>query len=114
MTQNNDDNNKSQPPRIAPLTDPAETVERVLSRRQLKIEAGDFVIVRTLGPRSLGATATIYELRHAGNSRAPERFTMLEHATARGDELATKAQSRLFYLDSEQDPPSLLKDARRS
>lgn len=97
---------------IPPLDDHVETIERVLSKRQLKIEMGDIVIIRA--PKTLvRMRSLVYELR-IHDTGHHERFTTLEHATARGDELARQHRSRLFYRDSEDDAPHLLKDARQS
>ena len=46
-------------------------------------------------------------------TKAAARSDSFEHAAARGEELATRARVRLFYFESQQEPPFLLKDARR-
>ena len=55
----------------------------------------------------------VYQLRIRGSGPIPDqRFASFEHA-ARGEELATRARVRFFYFESQQEPPFLLKDARR-
>jgi hypothetical protein len=95
-----------------PLADPAEAVERIVPRRQLLLEDGDLLIMREPGGLREGSRV-VYQLRIRGLGAIPDqRFASFEHAAARGEELATKARVRLFYFESEQDPPHLLKDAR--
>jgi hypothetical protein len=98
---------------IPPLTDPAETEEGVLRRRTPTIESGDVVIRRAHGGL-ISSKRPLFELRIEGSVvRQPERFATFEHAAARGDDLASARLSRLFYLETEAEPPCLLKDARR-
>ena len=95
-----------------PLADPAEAVERIVPRRQLLLEDGDVLMMREAGGLREGSRV-VYQLRIRGLRAIPDqRFASFEHAAARGEELATKARVRLFYFESEQDPPHLLKDAR--
>jgi hypothetical protein len=92
--------------------DLAETVERILSRRQLAIHEGDVLICRAHGGL-VSSRRPLYELHLSGRSVRPERFATFEHAAARGEELATQHRVRLFYTEDEQhDLPRLLKDAR--
>jgi hypothetical protein len=96
-----------------PLDDPAETVERIVPRRLLLLEDGDVLIMREAGGLREGSRV-VYQLRIRGSGPIPDqRFASFEHAAARGEELATSARVRLFYFESQQEPPFLLKDARR-
>lgn len=99
--------------RIGPAEDAAETVERLISRRQLVVEDGDVLIVRAQGGL-VSARRPLYELRIYGHSMRVERFATFEHAAAHGEEIATRQHVRLFYADNDDDRPHLLKDARRS
>jgi hypothetical protein len=95
-----------------PLNDPVEAVERIVPRRQLLVEDGDVLIMREAGGLREGSRL-VYQLRIRGaGAIADQRFASFEHAAARGEELATKAKVRLFYFESKQEPPFLLKDAR--
>lgn len=86
-------------------------MERLVSRRRLKVQDGDVVIARTTG--GLGAPSrAIYQLRVQGTTALAEPFASFEHAAARGEELAKKRNVRLFYVEEENEPPHLLTDAR--
>jgi hypothetical protein len=104
---------RRQPHPTPPLDDPTETVERIVPRRLLLLEDGDVLITREAGGLREGSRI-VYQLRirGAGPIRDP-RFASVEHAAARGEELANRARVRLYYFESQQEPPFLLKDARR-
>jgi hypothetical protein len=105
------DNHK--PPRpIPPSDDPAETIQRLIPRRQLKIETGDVVLARVHGGGSLKRES--FQLGVRGDGRMVGRFATFEHGAAAGEDLATRLEARLFFVDNEGEPPFLLKDARRS
>jgi hypothetical protein len=98
--------------RRPPQADPVEAVERIVPRRQLLLEDGDVLIMREPGGLRAGSRV-VYQLRIRGvGALSDQRFASFEHAAARGEELATKAKVRLFYFESRQEPPHLLKDAR--
>lgn len=93
--------------------DPTEVVQRIISRRQLVIEDGDLVIVRTAG--GIGdstPTRMIYQLRVRGHGPLPERFVGFDRAAIEGERIAISEKVRLFCQDSELDPPFLLRDFR--
>ena len=98
---------------LPPSADPAEAVERIVSRRQLIFQDGDVVIVRIPGGLS-ATTRSVYQLRLRGKGPVPGRFANFDHAVAAGDQLATQRRVRLFYIDSdaEHEIPHLLKDYR--
>jgi hypothetical protein len=97
---------------ISPQDDPAETVERLIPRRQLLLEDGDVLLMRESGGAREGSRV-IYQLRIRGTGPIPNmRFASFEHAAARGEEIARKTKVRLFYFETKQDPPHLLIDAR--
>jgi hypothetical protein len=105
---------RRQPPSdpTRPLDDPAEAVERIVPRRQLLLEDGDVLITREAGGLREGSRV-VYQLRIRGSGAiADQRFASFEHAAAQGEELATRPRVRLFYFESEQEPPFLLKDVR--
>jgi len=97
------------------VTDPAEAVERLVSRRQLRLDAGDVVLTRELaGQRrtSLGTTWQ-YQLRvHLeGPLAAPGTiYARYELGVMTGEELAANRHVRLFY--DEGGALTLLKDYR--
>jgi hypothetical protein len=101
------------PTRIPPRDDPAETVERLVSRRQLHVERGDIVITREPVPRLKPATAPMWQFRVsvypalAGEGRV---YTSFQHAASEGELLATQQRARLLFV--EDDAPTLLNDYR--
>jgi hypothetical protein len=108
------------PIRVAPTDDPAEAVERVLSRRQLLVEDGDIVIVReaagilrgTFGIDSLtGSSSPTYRLIVRGRlDDSRQLFATYERAIVDGESLAAEHRVRLFY--DEDGALTLLKDYR--
>jgi hypothetical protein len=103
-----------------PTDDPAEAVERVLSRRQLLVEDGDIVIAResagslrgTFGIDSLtGPSSPTYRLIVRGQPDDSRRvFATYERAAVDGESLAAEHRVRLFY--DEDGALALLKDYR--
>ncbi len=103
-----------------PTDDPAEAVERVLSRRQLLVEDGDIVIAResagilrgTFGIDSLtGPSSPTYRLIVRGQPDDSRRmFATYERAAVDGDSMAAGHGVRLFY--DEDGVLALLKDYR--
>lgn len=65
------------------------------------------MVLRTGGPSPLNASFHL----HAGNDgRRPERFITLERAVAKGETIARARRVRLFYIDSPNAPPYVLRD----
>ena len=103
-----------------PTDDPAEAVERVLSRRQLLVEDGDIVIAResagilrgTFGIDSLtGPSSQTYRLIVRGQpDDSRQVFATYERAAVDGESLAAEQRVRLFY--DEDGALALLKDYR--
>jgi hypothetical protein len=103
------------PARVAPLADPAEAVERVLSRRQLLIQDGDVVLSREPADRRLLGTATTWRYRlhvhpDAVGGKLSTVFAHYDLAAMAGEELAVTRHVRLFY--EEDGALTLLKDYR--
>ena len=108
------------PVRLAPTDDPAETVERLVPRRQLIVEDGDVVIAREAagiwrGGASLsspgGASSSQYRLIVRGQREEARRvFAMYDRAIIDGEALAAERRVRLFY--TEEAAFTLLKDYR--
>ena len=93
--------------------DIAETVERVVPRRQLLVEDGDVLIVPVAsGLPSIAGWRPVHQLRVHGRGLLDEAFAELENAAAAGEHLARRHQVRLFFVESENDPPHLLEDFR--
>ena len=92
---------------------PVEAMERIVSRRQLLIEKGDVFIARAVAPIRATTDRDLFLLTRQGIGPVPGRFTTFEHAVAAGDELATRLKVRLYFLDSADQPPQLLKDCRK-
>ena len=72
--------------------------------RDPSVSPDDIVVLRTPGPSS------VYHLHLGGMGPTPEKFTSFEHAAVKGDEEARKRKVRLFYLDSPNEPPFVLRD----
>jgi len=108
------------PVRMAPADDPAETVERLLSRRQLIVEDGDVVIAREGAgiARSASSLASLsgpsssqYRLVVRGQQDGIRRiYATYERAVIDGEALAAERRVRLFY--AEEASFALLKDYR--
>jgi hypothetical protein len=106
--------------RVVPTDDPAEAVERVLSRRQLIVEDGDVVIAReavgfgrgTFGTESLRSpSSSTYRLIVRGERDDSRRvFATYERAIVDAEALAAEHRVRLFY--DENGALTLLKDYR--
>jgi hypothetical protein len=105
---------------MAPADDPAETVERLLSRRQLIVEDGDVVIAREGAglARSASSVASLsgpsssqYRLVVRGHHDGIRRiYATYERAVIDGEALAAERRVRLFY--AEEASFALLKDYR--
>jgi hypothetical protein len=105
------ENHKTPPRAIPPSDDPAETIQRLIPRRQLKIETGDVVLARVHGG-SLKRES--FQLGVRGEGRMVGRFATFEHAAAAGEELATRLEARQLLVDNEGQPTYQHNDARRS
>ncbi len=89
-------------------------MERLVSRKQLRVEQGDVVIARESMPRlQPSATAhrwwfrvTVY-LSPDGDGRV---FTSFHHAASHGEQLASQRRARLLFI--EDTVPTLLNDYR--
>ena len=108
------------PVRLAPADDPAETVERLLSRRQLIVEDGDVVLAResaglwrgtgVVGSLS-GPSSSQYRLIVRGQHDDIHRvYATYERGVVDGEALAAERRVRLFY--AEDLSFTLLKDYR--
>jgi hypothetical protein len=107
------------PVRLAPTDDPAETVERLLSRRQLIVEDGDVVIARegaglargTAVASLSGPSSSQYRLNVRGQQDDIRRvYAAYERAVVDGEAYAAERRVRLFY--AEETSFTLLKDYR--
>ena len=101
----------------SPADDPAEAVERLISRRQLIVEDGDVLIVRESAGISrhlaplVTASNSLYRLSVRGQRDDRGRvFAMYERALMDGEALAASRRVRLFYV--ENTALTLLKDYR--
>ena len=110
----------SGPVRVSPADDPAEAVERLLSRRQLIVEEGDIMVVREaasigrggpLVPSLTTPASSQYRVTIRGQKEDSRRvFAMYDRAVADGEGLAAERRVRLFYI--EDGAFTLLKDYR--
>jgi hypothetical protein len=109
------------PVQLAPAAEAAETVERVLTRRQLLVEEGDVVVMREVsgiwhaGP-GLTSPTTVSRSQYrilVGGERDDEServFARYDRAVMDAEILAADRRVRLFY--SEGNALTLLKDYR--
>jgi hypothetical protein len=87
-------------------------MERIVSRRKLLIEKGDVFITRAAAPIRATTDRDLFLLTRQDLGPVPGRFATFEDAVAAGDELATRHKVRLYFVDSANQPPQLLKDCR--
>ena len=97
---------------ISRANDPIEAVERIVSRRQLLIERGDIFISRAPAMIKAAEERDIYQLSRQDMGVLRGRYTSFEHTVVAGDELATRQRVRLYFLESSDHRPQLLKDCR--
>ena len=101
-------------PIVCTTDDPAEAVERIVPRRNLLVENGDIFISRAASTLRTSHEREVYLLSRQGMGPVSGRFTSFENAVAAGDDLATRHEVRLYFVDAPGEPPQLLKDCRRS
>jgi hypothetical protein len=99
--------------RIPASEDATGAVERLLSRRQLRIEIDHVVIRRQEATRPNFAGSPRWQYRVADDRQTfrPGVFTSFQHAASDAEQLALERQARLFYV--EDTLPALLSDYRR-
>lgn len=111
----------AQPERLPPDADPAEAVERLISRRQLIVENGDVIVAReaagystsrsSLSVHSEIPRSSQYRLSLRGRSEVrPHLYASYENAVVDGEAYAARHRVRLFYV--EDGVMTLLKDYR--
>jgi hypothetical protein len=109
------------PVKLAPAGDPAETVERVLTRRQLIVEEGDIVVVREVAgiwhagpgltsPTTVSRSQYRIVVRGQRDDEVERVFGKYDRAVMDGEVLAANRRVRLFY--SEDNAITLLRDYR--
>src|SRR5687767_4100744 len=89
----------------------AEAEDRLVTRRQLVIEAGDVFITKVSGFRSAGGHDR-YRLARNGDGPPLGEYGNYDDAVKAGDMLATTDGVRLFYREGPDVVPQLLKDCR--
>lgn len=106
--------------KLAPAGDPADTVERILTRRQL-IEEGDIVVAREIAgiwhagpgltsPTTMSRSQYRILVRGERDDEIERVFAKYDRAVMDGELLAADRRVRLFY--SEGNALTLLKDYR--
>ena len=109
------------PVKLAPAGDPTETVERILTRRQLIIEEGDVVVVSEIAgiwhagpgltsPTTVSRSQYRILVRGERDDEIERVFAKYDRAVMDGELLAADRRVRLFY--SEGNALTLLKDYR--
>ena len=107
--------------KLAPAGDPAETVERILARRQLIIEEGDIVVAREIAgiwhagpgltsPTTVSRSQYRILVRGERDDEIERVFAKYDRAVIDAELLAAGRRVRLFY--SEGNALTLLKDYR--
>lgn len=108
--------------KLTPAGDPAETVERILTRRQLIIEEGDIVVTREIAgiwhagpgltsPTTVSRSQYRILVRGQRDDETERVFAKYDRAVMDGEVLAANRRVRLFY-SSEGNALTLLKDYR--
>jgi hypothetical protein len=106
---------------LAPAGDPADTVERILTRRQLIIEEGDIVVAREIAgiwhagpgltsPTTMSRSQYRILVRGERDDEIERVFAKYDRAVVDGELLAADRRVRLFY--SEGNALTLLRDYR--
>lgn len=109
------------PVKLAPGDDPAEAVERVLSRRQLIVEEGDIVVAREIAgiwhagpgltsPTTISRSQYRIVVRGERDVEVERVFAKYDRAVMDAELLAADRRVRLFYSDGTA--LTLLKDYR--
>ena len=109
------------PVKLTPAGDPAETVERLLTRRQLIVEEGDIVVVREVAgiwhagpgltsPTTVSRSQYRIVVRGQRDDEIERVFPKYDRAVMDGEVLAANRRVRLFY--SEDNAITLLRDYR--
>lgn len=109
------------PVKLAPGDDPAEAVERVLSRRQLIVEEGDIVVAREIAgiwhagpgltsPTTMSRSQYRIVVRGERDVEVERVFAKYDRAVMDAELLAADRRVRLFYSDGTA--LTLLKDYR--
>src|SRR5262245_7159833 len=112
---------RSSPVKLAPAGDPAETVERLLTRRQLIVEEGDILVVREIAgiwhagpgltsPTTVSRSQYRIVVRGQRDDDVERVFAKYDRAVMDGEVLAANRRVRLFY--SEDNTVTLLRDYR--
>ena len=107
--------------KVTPSDDPAEAVERLLSRRQLIVEEGDILVVREVAgiwhagpgltsPTTMSRSQYRVLVRGQKNDGSERVFAKYDRAVVDGEVLAADRRVRLFYSDG--NAFTLLKDYR--
>ena len=102
--------------RIPAAQAPAEAVERIVPRRQLRLEQGDVVIIRERLPRLIRISGQTPKWRfrvyvHPMPTHGAPTFTSFAAAAGQAEQMANERRSRLMFV--EDDIPSLLANYRR-
>lgn len=109
------------PVKLAPAGEPAETVERLLARRQLIVEEGDIVVVREVAgiwhagpgltsPTTVSRSQYRILVRGERDDEVERVFAKYDRAVMDAEVLAANRRVRLFY--SEDNTITLLRDYR--
>ena len=102
------------PSRISPDDALPDVLERVVQRRQLRVEISDVLVVREREPRlNPYANASLqwrFRVRVASEPGGTT-YTSFQHAASAAKQLADDRRARVIYLEGEV--PTLLADHRR-
>ena len=104
------------PERVAPSASPADAVERVLRRRELRLQSGDVVVYREplprVNPRPVITAERQWRYRVTvdGDPKHNHFFAGFVNAATYGEQLATERRSRLMFV--EEDVATMLADYR--
>jgi hypothetical protein len=95
--------------RRPPASDPDEAIERVVPRKHLLPADGDVLLFREPAGVKTPEARWGYRVQVVGTGLISGTFATYEHAVATAEQFASERRSRLFYAESREAQPHLLK-----
>jgi hypothetical protein len=95
--------------RRPPASDPDEAIERVVPRKHLLPVDGDVLLFREPTGVKTQKARWGYRVQLIGTGLTSGTFATYEHALATAEQFASERRSRLFYAESREGQPQLLK-----
>jgi hypothetical protein len=96
--------------RRLPASDPDEAIERLIPRKHLTAVEGDVLLFREPAGVKTPEARWRYRVQILGTGLSSGSFATYEHAVANAEQLASQRRARLFYAESRDAQPHLLKE----